>query len=117
MFTITQNAFKRILHIKNFEDKPNLALKVIVEGGGCSGFKYDLDFLDDYNILVDDDYTKFESDNKKNIRGAIVMVDNDSLKFLENSTLDFVETLSSKSFIIQNPDATARCGCGISFAI
>mgnify|MGYP006273133189 CR=1 FL=1 len=82
------------------------ALRVAVKGGGCSGFEYEIT-LDD---PADDDLI-LEQDGQR------VVVDEVSLPFLENATIDFSEELIGARFTIDNPNATSSCGCGTSFSI
>ncbi len=77
-----------------------------VEGGGCSGFQYDIK-LDD--PLPDD--LVLEKD------GVKVLVDAVSLPFLENAVIDFSDELIGARFVVQNPNATSSCGCGTSFSV
>jgi len=101
-FQITDTAKKQIIYLLKNEPKGSF-FRVSVEGGGCSGFKY--------NFSVDNNKTSSDIliDN--------VLIDETSLNFLKNSTLDHEENLMTKSFRIKNPDAKASCGCGISFSI
>ena len=81
-------------------------LRVAVEGGGCSGFQYDirLDEAGPDDLVLE-----------KN--GATVLVDAVSLPFLENAVIDFSEELIGARFVVQNPNATSSCGCGTSFSM
>lgn len=81
-------------------------LRVAVEGGGCSGFQYDLKF----DQPADDDLV-LEQD------GAKVLIDPVSLPFLSNATIDFSEALIGAKFVIDNPNAKSSCGCGTSFSL
>jgi len=83
------------------------ALRVAVEGGGCSGFSYKFDLVSDRN---DDDVAI-----EKN--GATVLIDDISLVYMGGSVIDFVDDLMGQSFQIRNPNAVASCGCGTSFSI
>ena len=83
------------------------ALRVSVEGGGCSGFSYKFDFAADPN---DDDLVIENGD-------ARVYVDELSLVYMGGSEIDFVDDLIGQSFQIRNPNAVASCGCGTSFSI
>jgi Iron-sulfur cluster assembly accessory protein len=74
-----------------------------VQGGGCSGFKYNFSF--DEKINQDDVV----------VRNAVI--DNDSLKLINGSIVDYKDELIGSSFVIKNPKATASCGCGLSFSI
>ena len=82
-------------------------LRVAVEGGGCSGFSYKFDFADSAN----DDDLLIERD------GARVLIDVMSLEFLSGSEIDYANELIGSAFKINNPNATANCGCGTSFSI
>ena len=84
-----------------------IALRVAVEGGGCSGFSYKFDLVDSRN---DDDVAI-----EKN--GATVLIDDLSLVYMGGSVIDFVDDLMGQSFQIRNPNAVASCGCGPSFSI
>tara|TARA_B100000963_G_scaffold360477_1_gene391499 strand:- start:4758 stop:5075 length:318 start_codon:yes stop_codon:yes gene_type:complete len=99
---ITENATKQIAKLLEKEAKGSF-FRVKVEGGGCSGFKY--------NFSIDDKI------NETDLKIQQIVVDRLSHDFLKNSKLDFEQNLMSKSFRIVNPDAKASCGCGISFSI
>jgi iron-sulfur cluster assembly accessory protein len=83
------------------------ALRVSVEGGGCSGFSYKFDLVDGRN---DDDVAI-----EKN--GATILIDELSLVYMGGSVIDFVDDLMGQSFQIRNPNAVASCGCGTSFSV
>ena len=102
---VTPRAFARLAEINDGTDMPK-ALRVAVEGGGCSGFQYNID-LDD---PVDGDLV-LEGDGQK------VVVDEVSLPFLSNAVIDFSEELIGARFVVDNPNATSSCGCGTSFSI
>jgi iron-sulfur cluster insertion protein len=102
---VTDRAFARLAEI-NTEAGAAKALRVAVEGGGCSGFQYDIR-LDDPSA----DDLVLEKDGQK------VLVDSVSLPFLANAVIDFSEELIGARFVIENPNATASCGCGTSFSI
>jgi iron-sulfur cluster insertion protein len=102
---VTDRAFARLAEINDGADAPQ-ALRVAVEGGGCSGFQYDIR-LDN---AADDDLVL-----EKN--GQQVLVDSVSLPFLADATIDFTEELIGARFTIENPNATASCGCGTSFSV
>jgi len=103
---VTDRAASRIKEIVA-GDPGKTALRVSVNGGGCSGFQYDF-ALDD--IRNDDDLVV-----EKN--GATVLIDSVSLVYLTGSKIDFVDDLIGQAFKITNPNATASCGCGTSFSI
>lgn len=102
---VTPRAFARLAQINAASPAPR-ALRVAVEGGGCSGFQYDIK-LDD--PAADD--LILES------AGQRVLVDPVSLPFLANAVIDFTEELIGAKFVIQNPNATSSCGCGTSFSL
>lgn len=103
---VTANAARRISEILAGE-APQSVLRVSVEGGGCSGFQYRFDVTRERG----DDDTVIEQD------GATVVVDKVSLDYLSGSRIDFVDDLIGSAFKIDNPHATASCGCGTSFAL
>ena len=104
--TISDKAARRIGEILKGEGSGAM-LRISVEGGGCSGFQYKFD-ID--RARTDDDLV-IEQDN------AVVLVDSASQPFLEGSQVDFVDDLIGASFRVNNPNATASCGCGTSFSI
>ncbi len=104
--TLSASAARRVAAIIAREENKN-ALRVSVEGGGCSGFSYKFDLV---SKRSDDDLV-IERD------GATVLVDNVSVMYLEGSEIDFVDDLMGQSFQIKNPNATASCGCGTSFSV
>jgi iron-sulfur cluster assembly accessory protein len=83
------------------------ALRISVNGGGCSGFQYDFAIASERS----DDDLAIEKD------GATVLIDSISLGYMTGSTVDFVDDLIGQSFKVQNPLAKASCGCGVSFTI
>ncbi|MEY4091720.1 MAG: hypothetical protein RLZZ496_902 [Pseudomonadota bacterium] len=105
-FSVTERAAKRILTILATEPEGS-KLRVSVSGGGCSGFQYG--FAVETADAADDIWVERD--------GAVVLIDPTSLPFLEGSTLDFVDDLMGQSFRVENPNATAACGCGTSFSI
>jgi len=103
---ISDSAAKRIARILASEPG-GTALRISVSGGGCSGFQYVYDL--DSTRSVDD--VVIERD------GATVLIDAISLPYIGGSEIDFVDDLIGQSFQINNPNATAACGCGTSFSI
>ena len=100
VFGITASAAKRIAFLKTQEDGGEaLKMRVSVLGGGCSGFQYVFDF----DRTVND--------------GVEVLVDDVSLDLLAGAQLDYKDELIGAYFAVENPNATASCGCGTSFAI
>ncbi len=102
---VTPRAFARLAEI-NEDAKIPQALRVAVEGGGCSGFQYEIKL----DSPADDDLV-LEADGQK------VVVDSVSLPFLSNAVIDFSEELIGARFVIENPNATSSCGCGTSFSM
>lgn len=104
--TLSPAAAKRIQALAHAEGRP-LMLRVAVEGGGCSGFQYQFDLVED----AKDDDLKIERD------GAAALVDVVSLALLNGSEIDFIDELAGAEFRIRNPNAKSSCGCGVSFSI
>jgi iron-sulfur cluster assembly accessory protein len=104
--TLTERAAKRIHEIMAGEPEGS-KLRISVNGGGCSGFQYAFDV----DAKVQEDDIVIERD------GAAVLVDEISLQYMEGSVIDFVDDLIGQSFKIENPHATASCGCGTSFTL
>lgn len=106
---ISESAQKRIAELLAEEEDPaNTAFRVAVDGGGCSGFQYKFDL--DATPKAEDDLLIEEGP-------ARVVVDETSMEFLAGSMLDFQQVLAGSTFVITNPNATAGCGCGNSFAV
>ena len=105
-FNVTDNAAKRIGFILG-KESGKTALRVYVEGGGCSGFSYKFDLVEESEA---DDIVIEKA-------GAKVLVDPVSLEYMDGSELDFIDNLMGQSFQIKNPLATASCGCGTSFSL
>ncbi|MBE1298165.1 HesB/IscA family protein [Phycobacter azelaicus] len=101
---VTERAFERLAEIGAAGQ--GQALRVAVEGGGCSGFQYE--------IALD---TPKEDDLVLEGGGEKVVVDAVSLPFLENAVIDFTEELIGARFTIDNPNASSSCGCGTSFSM
>ncbi|WP_439871778.1 iron-sulfur cluster insertion protein ErpA [Rhizobium leguminosarum] len=104
--TLSDAAAKRIAAIVGAEAGKS-ALRVSVEGGGCSGFSYKFDLAD----RADDDDIIVEKNDAK------VLIDSLSVVYMAGSEIDFVDNLLGQSFQIKNPNAVASCGCGTSFSI
>ncbi|MGH1418372.1 MAG: iron-sulfur cluster insertion protein ErpA [Hyphomicrobiaceae bacterium] len=105
---LTEKAAKKINEILA-KNGAHTMMRVSVEGGGCSGFQYKFD-------LIDDDAKGSDDIVLKKV-GATVVIDPISASFLGGSEIDFVDDLIGASFQIRNPNATAACGCGTSFSM
>jgi iron-sulfur cluster assembly accessory protein len=103
---LTDRAAIRVARILKTE-QPGSALRIAVNGGGCSGFQYSFDIVQD---RADDDLTLAKE-------GATVLIDPVSLEYMKGCRIDFVDDLIGQSFKIDNPNATASCGCGTSFSV
>ena len=103
---VTDRAFARLAEINESAGTAQ-ALRVAVEGGGCSGFQYDISLAEP----AQDDLILEGGGGQK------VVVDSVSLPFLAGATIDFSEELIGARFVIENPNASASCGCGTSFSM
>ena len=103
---LTERAAKRIAILKQQEGNAALMLRISVSSGGCSGFSYHFDLVTD----------SAEDDLQFAYHGETLVVDDASLDLLSGSELDYVENMVGSMFVMQNPNATATCGCGTSFA-
>lgn len=105
-FAVTERAATRIAEIAA-ADGNNLALRVSVLAGGCSGFQYRFEL----------DKTQLPDDLVIEKRDARILVDPASMDLLAGSELDFTEALMGSHFAVRNPNATSSCGCGTSFSV
>jgi iron-sulfur cluster assembly protein/iron-sulfur cluster insertion protein len=109
MITLTDSAAVKVRQLLNDEGAEELALRVAVRPGGCSGFSYEMFF--DGDIASDDTQATFGED------GLVrVVVDPASAQLLEGATLDYKDGLEQSGFAITNPNASRTCGCGQSFS-
>jgi iron-sulfur cluster assembly accessory protein len=104
--TVSPSAAKRIAAILSGEAGGTM-LRLAVTGGGCSGFQY--------NFALDE--TRTEDDLLIEEGGAKILIDPVSLDFLAGSQIDFTDGLIGQAFKVNNPNATASCGCGTSFSV
>lgn len=102
---ISDAALARVRALISEEGKPALKLRVSIEGGGCSGFQYEVSFDE---TCADDDLVIHRD-------GIELLVDSLSMQYLEGAEIDYVEQLSGARFVIHNPNAKTTCGCGSSF--
>lgn len=104
--TLSESAARRLAALSRAEGQPIL-LRIAVEGGGCSGFQYQMDLVqaahaDDLVVSRD---------------GQSAVIDPVSVPFLKGSEITFVDELAGAQFVIRNPNAASSCGCGVSFSI
>ena len=108
MIAVTDSAFNKIRDLIVEEpNNDNLALRMSVKGGGCSGFQYEFTFD---NKQEEDDFV-IEKDSIK------VFVDSMSAQYLMGATLDYKEEKFNSQFVITNPEVKGTCGCGSSFSV
>ncbi len=105
--TLSDSAAKRVRALIDRQGNPDLKLRLSVSGGGCSGFQYGFDFAE---TPEDGDITVVRD-------GVTMLVDSMSLLYLIGSEVDYKEDIMGASFRVNNPNATANCGCGSSFSI
>ncbi|HKY31311.1 MAG TPA: iron-sulfur cluster insertion protein ErpA [Candidatus Polarisedimenticolia bacterium] len=106
MINVTAVAAEKIKEAMEAEGKPNLHLRIYVEGGGCSGMQYGLVFEEE-----EQDGDEVLPQNG----GFNILIDRFSAPYLTGAEIDFVTTLQGAGFKINNPNATGSCGCGHSF--
>ena len=107
-FTITEKAVKKAQEFRASLGKPNWVFVIGLKGGGCSGFKYDLDFMP-----LPSDETEYNVIEKDGLR---VFCDKKSFDFLVGTEIDYEETMMSSGFVFNSPMASSKCGCGESVA-
>ena len=105
MVILTQSAQEKVSELLEKEARPELALRLAVQPGGCSGLRYQL-FFDDRCL---------DGDQESSLEGVRVVVDRMSAPYVEGATIDFVDTIEKQGFTIDNPNATGSCACGDSF--
>lgn len=110
MITLTDTAAAKVRELLDAEGDLDLALRVAVRPGGCSGFSYEMFF--DGDIAADDQKASFGQAGKT----VNVIVDSASAQMLQGATLDYKDGLTQAGFSINNPNATRTCGCGSSFS-
>lgn len=108
MVSVSEKAKEKIVELREKEGlNDNYAIRVGVQGGGCSGLMYDLQF----------DATEQPNDHIVEDKGVRILVDRKSLLYLAGTELDFSDGLNGKGFQFKNPNASRTCGCGESFAV
>jgi iron-sulfur cluster assembly protein/iron-sulfur cluster insertion protein len=106
VITLTDAAATKVKELLDAEGEPELALRVAVRPGGCSGFQYEMFF--DGDIAADDEQATFGM--------VTVVVDPQSAQLLQGASLDYKDGLQQAGFAISNPNASRSCGCGQSFS-
>jgi iron-sulfur cluster insertion protein len=106
MITLMPNAVSKLQELFAEEAKPDLVLRVFVQGGGCSGFSYGFTFDD----AVGEDDFRVEAE-------VPVVVDSMSMQYLAGAVIDYKDEIHGSQFVIQNPNAQSTCGCGSSFSV
>lgn len=107
MIKVTESAKKQAIRLMSEDGKSGYFIRVGVDGGGCSGLMYQLDF----------DNEEREGDKAYEDNGVKIVVDKKSFLYLIGTTLDYSGGLNGKGFIFKNPNADRTCGCGESFSI
>jgi iron-sulfur cluster assembly accessory protein len=102
---LTDAASQKIAALLAQEGRDDLALRIAVQPGGCSGLRYQL-FFDERNL---------DGDTRADFDGVTVVVDRMSGPYLGGATIDFVDQIDKQGFTIDNPNATGSCACGDSF--
>ena len=102
---LTDGAAAKVKHLLDQEGRDDLALRVAVQPGGCSGLRYQLFF----------DERQLDGDIRKDFGGVEVVTDRMSAPYLMGATIDFVDTIEKQGFTIDNPNAGGSCACGDSF--
>jgi iron-sulfur cluster assembly accessory protein len=103
---LTENAALKVKTLLEQEGRDDLALRIAVQPGGCSGLRYQLFF----------DERQLDGDERTDWGGFDLVVDRMSLPYLGGASIDFVDTIEKQGFTIDNPNATGSCACGDSFS-
>ena len=103
--TLSDGAAGKVRSLLEQEGRDDLALRIAVQPGGCSGLRYQL-FFDERTL---------DGDTVRDFDGVNVVVDRMSLPYLHGATIDFVDTIEKQGFTIDNPNAAGSCACGDSF--
>ncbi|WP_274518877.1 iron-sulfur cluster insertion protein ErpA [Tumebacillus flagellatus] len=104
MVTLTPAAVEKVSSLIKAKDNDQLALRIFIKSGGCSGFSY--------GMALDE---KKDNDQAFDIDGVKVVIDEMSGQYLSGATVDYVDSMMGAGFKIENPNATSTCGCGSSF--
>lgn len=111
MIMLTSGAVSKVKEILTQQNPAPAGLRIGVVGGGCSGFSYSMTFENA------DNKDEFGMDKVFNFDGLKVYVDQASLLYLDNTEIDYVETLEGSGFKFSNPNVKSTCGCGSSFSV
>jgi iron-sulfur cluster assembly accessory protein len=103
---LTETAAEKVKALLDQEGRDDLALRIAVQPGGCSGLRYQL-FFDERDL---------DGDTRSDWGGFDLVVDRMSLPYLGGAKIDFVDTIEKQGFTIDNPNATGSCACGDSFS-
>jgi iron-sulfur cluster assembly accessory protein len=103
---LTEQAAIKVKSLIDAEGRDDLALRIAVQPGGCSGMRYQL-FFDDREL---------DGDARADFGGVTVVVDRMSVPYLLGATIDFADTIEQQGFTIDNPNAQSSCACGDSFS-
>lgn len=106
MISLTEKAIENLKKIASSEDIKNLIVRIKIQGGGCAGMEHEFYFDD--KIMATDEIIEIDK--------IQIIVDPLSYQYVENVTVDFVETIISSGFKFNSPDIKATCGCGKSFS-
>jgi iron-sulfur cluster assembly accessory protein len=109
MITVTPTAASKISELLTEENKHQAALRVFVQGGGCSGFQY--------GLMIDEGEGQVDTDQQIESNGIRLLVDPISARYLKGAEVDFIDNLTGGGFTIRNPNAKSTCGCGQSFNV
>ena len=107
MITLTETAIKQVKHLFDEQNLQDYALRVGIQGGGCSGLSYTLEFAED----------RSEFDEVVEDRGVTIFIHPKAVMFLIGSEMDFVADKLSSGFVFNNPNEKGKCGCGESFHV
>jgi iron-sulfur cluster insertion protein len=109
MINVTPLAAEKIGELLSEEQKAGAALRVFVQGGGCSGFQY--------GLMIEEDAATPDVDTIIQSNGVTLFVDPISARYLKGAEVDFVDNMAGGGFTIRNPNAKTTCGCGSSFSV
>ncbi len=107
MITLTEKAIGQVKKVIGKQSESYIGIRVGVEGGGCSGFQYTLNLEREGR----------EGDDVVQVDGFQLLVDPQSMVYLDGTEIDYVETLHAAGFRFNNPNVTGSCGCGESFQV